>query len=66
MFTNCYDHEYINIDTTKFVTSQVTNMESMFSSCRALDTFNLSNFDTRNVTDMTQMFNGCSELQTLT
>ncbi|MBO4590804.1 MAG: BspA family leucine-rich repeat surface protein [Bacteroidaceae bacterium] len=46
-------------------TSEVTNMNCMFSSCSALQTLDLSHFDTRNVTDMCSMFSGCQALQTL-
>lgn len=48
-----------------FDTSQVTNMDSMFSNCNNLTTLDLSNFNTSNVTNMTNMFNRCSSLTTL-
>ena len=41
--------EYLN-------TSQVTNMEFMFSYCRSLTSLDLSHFDTSNVTNMRWMF----------
>ena len=49
-----------NIDTSK-----VTNMASMFDSCRNLTTLDLSNFDTSNVTYMYYMFFKCSKLTLL-
>ncbi len=46
-------------------TSNVVNMESMFSNCSSLTTLDLSSFDTSNVTNMSQMFLGCRNLTTL-
>ena len=46
-------------------TSEVTNMESMFSLCRKLDNVDVSGFDTRKVTTMNSMFNECNALETL-
>ena len=46
-------------------TSRVTNMRSMFMSCKALVTLDLSNFDTSNVTDMQAMFANCNALTNL-
>ena len=46
-------------------TSKVTNMTSMFDSCRALTSLDLSSFNTSNVTDMFNMFYGCSNLTSL-
>ena len=50
---------------TGFDTSNVTNMNYMFSGCSSLQSLDLSNFDTSNVTNMGSMFNGCSSLQSL-
>ena len=44
-------------------TSKVTNMQSMFSSCKDLTTIPL--LDTSKVTDMNFMFNGCTNLTTV-
>ena len=46
-------------------TSNVTNMFSMFDSCRVLTSLDLSSFDTSNVTDMFNMFSFCSNLTSL-
>ncbi|MCD8085766.1 MAG: BspA family leucine-rich repeat surface protein, partial [Clostridiales bacterium] len=48
-----------------FDTSRVTDMSSMFDSCIALTSLDLSGFDTSSVTDMSFMFNGCSVLTSL-
>ena len=44
-------------------TSNVTSMQSMFTSCSSLTSLDLSNWDTSNVTDMGWVFNGCSSLK---
>ena len=46
-------------------TSNVTDMNYMFQSCRGLTSLDVSNFDTSNVTNMRSMFYGCSELTSL-
>ena len=43
-------------------TSQVTDMENMFSICGVKE-LDLSNWDTSNVTDMNNMFGGCRKLE---
>ena len=48
-----------------FNTSNVTNMQEMFSGCPKLTSLNVSNFNTSNVTDMSYMFSGCSKLTSL-
>ena len=48
-----------------FDTSNVTNMENMFSLCSKLVSLDLSGFDTSKVTDMMEMFNGCDNLASL-
>ena len=45
--------------------SGVTDMSSMFSTCKNLTTLNLSNFNTINVSDMSFMFASCNSLTTL-
>ena len=52
------DLEYLN-------TANVTDMSSMFHSCRYLTELDLSNFNTENVTDMSSMFDGCGKLTKL-
>ena len=46
------------IDLRAFNTSNMTNMQYMFSDCRATSIY-LSNFDTSKVTDMSGMFSDC-------
>lgn len=46
-------------------TSEVTNMQEMFSNCYMLTILDLTSFDTQNVTDMSYMFGGCAELTTI-
>ena len=48
-----------------FDTSNVTNMNNMFSGCSSLISLDLSGFDTSNVTKMYNMFNGCNSLISL-
>ena len=52
------DLEYLN-------TANVTDMSSMFHSCRYLTELDLSNFNTEKVTDMSSMFEGCGKLTEL-
>ena len=54
-----------NIDTTNLITSNVTNMEYMFTSCNSLTELNVSGFDTSNVTNMYGMFASCYSLTEL-
>lgn len=46
-------------------TSEVTNMYSMFHSCQALQSIDLSHFNTSKVTSMGLMFSGCKKLKEL-
>ena len=58
--------EYIeSIDLSKFNSSLVNNMESMFYGCISLKSINFSNFDTSSVTYMSYMFYGCISLISL-
>ncbi|WP_334105610.1 BspA family leucine-rich repeat surface protein [Leyella stercorea] len=50
---------------SSFNTQNVTNMDGMFSYCKALTTLDVSKFDTKNVTDMSGMFSDCYALTTL-
>ena len=52
------DLEYLN-------TANVTDMSSMFHSCRYLTELDLSNFNTEKVTDMSSMFEDCGKLTKL-
>ena len=47
------------------VTSKVTNMSYMFSSCTLLTSLDVSNFDTSKVSNMYGMFNNCKNLTSL-
>lgn len=55
--------EIKNINNLK--TDNVTNMWSMFASCKSLTSLNLSSFNTEKVTDMNNMFFQCSGLTSL-
>ncbi|MBR7017614.1 MAG: BspA family leucine-rich repeat surface protein [Prevotella sp.] len=46
-------------------TSEVTDMEDMFTGCMALTSLDLSHFNTSKVTQMGAMFYGCTKLQTI-
>jgi len=67
--TNCskmfYDfYHLISLELSSFDTSNVTNMNSMFSGC-SVACLDLSSFDTSNVTDMKTMFSSCQNLTSL-
>ena len=46
-------------------TSEVSNMESMFSFCKEMESLDLSHFNTSNVTSMSCMFAYCSKLESI-
>ena len=46
-------------------TSEVTSMRSMFFSCSALTSLDVSHFDTQNVASMRTMFYNCTDLMSL-
>lgn len=46
-------------------TSEVDDMQSMFSSCTSLETLGLSSFNTEKVTNMSKMFVGSTNLRTI-
>ena len=54
-----------SFDLSKYDTSNVTNMDSMFSCCTNLTSLDVSNFDTSKVTNMYGMFYYCSGLTSL-
>ena len=58
--TNIGSNEF-NPDLSGWDTSNVTNMDSMFSLCYKLK--EAPNFDTSNVTNMQWMFNNCLDLK---
>ena len=55
----------LDLDLSSFDTSQVTDMQLMFSGMRNLTTLDLSNFDTSKVTNMNNMFSNMSNLTAL-
>ena len=55
----------VELNLSNFDTSQVTDMQFMFSGMSSLTTLDLSNFDTSQVTDMKYMFRDMSSLTTL-
>lgn len=58
--------QLVTIDNlTNLDTSQVTNMNMMFSQCKALTNLDLSNFNTAKVTNIAAMFASDSSLQAL-
>ena len=69
MFSSEYYEQKIRnileLDLSNFDTSQVTNMNSMFTYMRNLTTLNLSSFDTSKVTNMSAMFRGMFNLTTI-
>lgn len=57
-----YDSNLIDVNLSSFDTSNVVNMQGMFSDCSHLTYLDLSGFNTSNVTDMSEMFLNCSQL----
>ena len=49
----------------KFITNKVTDMQTMFNACGALEYLDLDNFNTSNVTNMPWMFNNYNKLKYL-
>ena len=64
LFSNFNRVEYIE-GLQYLNTENVTNMSSMFDSCKKLQSLDISKFDTRNVTDINHMFCSCRSLKTL-
>ena len=65
MFYSYYPHRIplISVDFSNFDSSNVTNMNSMFSGCSLLTSLHgISSFDNSNVTNINSMFYGCSSL----
>ena len=63
MFLNL--SKIIEIDLSKFDSSQVTNTHSMFQGCYSLESINLKNFNTEKVIYMNYMFAHCIKLTSL-
>ena len=60
MFYNCSSLTSLNL--SNIDTSNVNNMEYMFSGCKALSSLDLSNFNTEKVEKMNSMFYDCQNL----
>ena len=63
MFYNMDD--LYEVDLSKFISNQVTNMQQMFGGCKKLTSINFSNFKTINVIHMNSMFSGCIALPSI-
>ena len=55
----------ISIDLSNLKTSSVTNMRSLFDSCKSLKSIDLSNIDTSKVINMQRMFYDCYNLESI-
>ncbi len=60
-----FNNALTSLDVSSFDTSNVTNMNYMFSGLLALETLDLSNFNTQNVVTMEQMFQKMPKLKNL-
>ena len=63
LFSGCAD--IVEIDLSKFISSQIKIMSHMFFECTSLTSINLANFDTSKVTAMQAMFYRCEKLSSL-
>ena len=63
-FSSCSQIKEIT-NLKKLNTSNVTDMNSMFSDCTNLTSIDVSRFNTSNVTDMSTMFSNCQKLSSL-
>lgn len=63
MFNDC--KALLNLDVSKFNTSNVVDMKRMFAGCAKLTTLDLFSFDTSNVKSMYWMFRNCKQLTEL-
>ena len=61
MFVYCTS--LASLDISNYRTSEVTDMNSMFSNCSSLTTLDLSKFDISKVDKMHNMFQGCAMLE---
>ena len=53
------------VDLSNFNSTEVKNMNNMFSGCILLKSLNINNLDTSSVTNMNNMFKNCKSLQSL-
>lgn len=58
-------NDFTNLIFKDVDTSNVTDMNNMFSNCGALTSLDISGWDTSNVTNMSNMFKGCNALTSL-
>ena len=65
MFQNCESLKSVKFPSDVHFNNNVTTKQ-VFSSCKLLETLDLSSFDTTNVTSMDNMFEYCSKLSNLT
>ena len=67
--TNHWFHGMVNLESitgiTYLNTSEVTDMNMMFTGCKKLASLDLSHFNTAKVTDMSKMFRNCNLLTSL-
>ena len=63
MFYSCTKLK--SIDTSKWETSNVTDMFGTFRMCQSIENLNLSNFDTSKVNYMDYLFQYCQKLKTI-
>ena len=63
MFYQC--DKIIEINLSKFNTSQVTDMSNMFAWCGLLSSLDISNIDTSKVINMGYIFYRCTDLNSL-
>lgn len=54
-----------SVDLSKFDSSKVTEMYSIFANCSSLKSLDLSNFNTSNVVNIHGLFNGANSLETI-
>ena len=60
MFNGC--EKIVEIDLSKFETSNIKTMNAMFQGCKSLISLSLPNIDTSNVTIIAGMFSSCNSL----
>ena len=65
MFQNCESLKSVKFPSDVHFNNNVTTNQ-VFSSCKLLETLDLSSFDTTNVTSMNEMFSYCNSLKNLT
>ncbi|MCF0259788.1 MAG: BspA family leucine-rich repeat surface protein [Erysipelotrichaceae bacterium] len=63
LFSGCRSLK--DLDTSRFDTGKVKNMNDMFGSCTSLQNLDLTSFDTSKVTTMNAMFTNCRSLENL-